>query len=199
MQYRLVGRALFVCFLADRAMLGSGVLPKGMPDTSILFDDAKSIIAISRCLDDTFNGDFLPLSPFVVRGLSKLASYDWVTSSGAPDGQLQLGREEKWDRLDFAHIPVGVLSQACERYFSKRAPEPLPSLRFREIMVPMPAPKGNTSARVAPPLHLLHRFGEDDRSRFWTRQSECQPSRWVNWIYLDVGRSAFLGFSPLPR
>jgi hypothetical protein len=120
----LVGRALFVRFLADRAMLGPSVLPKGMSDTTILFDDAKSIIATSRWLDDTFNGDFLPLSSSVVRGLSKLALLrlgDILRR--APGGQLQLGWEEKWDRLDFAHIPVGVLSQAYELYLSKHDPE----------------------------------------------------------------------------
>ena len=108
-------------FLADRAMLGPGVSPKGTSDTSILFDDAKSIIAISRWLDDTFNGDFLPLSSSVVRGLSKPALVRLgQILRGAPGGQLQLGWEEKSHRLDFAHIPVGVLSQAYERYLSFR-------------------------------------------------------------------------------
>ena len=40
----------------------------------------------------------------------------------APDGQLFLGWEEKWGNLDFAHIPVGVLSQAYELYLRKHAP-----------------------------------------------------------------------------
>ena len=33
-----------------------------------------------------------------------------------------LGWEEKWDNLDFAHIPVGVLSQAYELYLREHAP-----------------------------------------------------------------------------
>ncbi|MDW5429133.1 N-6 DNA methylase, partial [Acinetobacter baumannii] len=33
-----------------------------------------------------------------------------------------LGWEEKWDYLDFAHIPVGVLSQAYELYLRNHAP-----------------------------------------------------------------------------
>ena len=40
----------------------------------------------------------------------------------APDSQLFLGWEEKWDNLDFAHIPVGVLSQAYELYLRNHAP-----------------------------------------------------------------------------
>ena len=40
----------------------------------------------------------------------------------APGGQPFLGWEEKWGNLDFAHIPVGVLSQAYELYLRKHAP-----------------------------------------------------------------------------
>ena len=39
----------------------------------------------------------------------------------APESQLFLGWEEKWGNLDFAHIPVGVLSQAYELYLMVRA------------------------------------------------------------------------------
>ena len=40
----------------------------------------------------------------------------------APGGQLFLNWAERWDRLDFAHIPVGVLSQAYELYLRSHAP-----------------------------------------------------------------------------
>ena len=40
----------------------------------------------------------------------------------APDGQLYLGWEAKWGNLDFAHIPVGVLSQAYELHLRSHAP-----------------------------------------------------------------------------
>jgi hypothetical protein len=41
----------------------------------------------------------------------------------APGGQLLLGWKERWDYLDFAHIPVGVLSQAYENYLRVHAPK----------------------------------------------------------------------------
>jgi len=41
----------------------------------------------------------------------------------APGGQLFLGWKERWDHLDFAHIPVSVLSQAYENYLRLHAPE----------------------------------------------------------------------------
>lgn len=57
----LVGRALFVRFLADRSLLP----PSGVPDTQggadALFDNRRNARATSDWLDDTFNGDFLRL------------------------------------------------------------------------------------------------------------------------------------------
>ena len=41
----------------------------------------------------------------------------------APGGQLSLEWEETWANLDFAHIPVGVLSQAYEHYLRMHSPE----------------------------------------------------------------------------
>ncbi|UFX42519.1 hypothetical protein HAP47_0025125 [Bradyrhizobium sp. 41S5] len=62
----LVGRALFIRFLADRSLLGPGTLPSGYTDPSVLFDDPDAIAITSSWLDQTFNGDFLPLSHEVV-------------------------------------------------------------------------------------------------------------------------------------
>ena len=57
----LVGRALFTRFLGDR-----GLLPEHMaePETAAtLFDTPDRAEETSAWLDDTFNGDLLPLSP----------------------------------------------------------------------------------------------------------------------------------------
>ncbi len=40
----------------------------------------------------------------------------------APGGQFYLGWEQRWEYLDFAQIPVGVLSQAYEGYLREHAP-----------------------------------------------------------------------------
>lgn len=119
----LVGRALFVRFLLDRSLLQPGTLPKGSDDPSALFDTRKSVETTAGWLDKTFNGDFLPLTP----GLAQTLPDETLLRLGdvlrcAPGGQLYLGWQEKWDRLDFAHIPVGVLSQAYERYLSRHDP-----------------------------------------------------------------------------
>ncbi|WP_323032429.1 hypothetical protein [Paracoccus sp. (in: a-proteobacteria)] len=118
----LVGRALFTRFLGDRHLLGS--LGVDIRAVAGLFDDAASAAKTSDWLDTTFNGDFLPTS----QGIWERLPQDAFRVLGdilrrAPGGQLRLGWEERWDNLDFAHIPVGVLSQAYEHYLHKHAPD----------------------------------------------------------------------------
>lgn len=120
----LVGRALFVRFLADRNILPEAVCAVAPSGASTLFDSAMTTTAISSWLDETFNGDFLPIT---IESINS-APQDVFRILGhilrrAPEGQLQLDWREKWDMLDFAYIPVGVLSQAYERYLSHHQPE----------------------------------------------------------------------------
>ncbi|MGN6514657.1 MAG: N-6 DNA methylase, partial [Rhizomicrobium sp.] len=117
----LVGRALFTRFLADRSLL-----PNDMSAPSVaagLFDNRSKALKTSKWLDETFNGDLLPLSARIFDRLPQRAYHvlgDVLRR--APDSQLFLGWEERWDNLDFAHIPVGVLSQAYELYLRNHAP-----------------------------------------------------------------------------
>lgn len=118
----LAGRALFTRFLGDRGLLPDPRFQDGHAETA--FDNADQAAATSLWLDQTFNGDFLPLSdrlfeslaPAVFRTLGDILRR-------APGGQLYLGWAEKWANLDFAHIPVGVLSQAYEHYLRKHSPD----------------------------------------------------------------------------
>ena len=118
----LVGRALFTRFLADRELLPEG---KSDPRTAAsLFDTPVVARETSRWLDATFNGDLLPLSGEIFEVLPERA-YRVLGDilRRAPGGELFLGWEEKWGNLDFAHIPVGVLSQAYELYLKNHAPK----------------------------------------------------------------------------
>ena len=117
----LVGRALFTRFLGDRNLLPEGMSEPGT--TATLFDTPYAAKETSDWLDEKFNGDLLPLSSGIfervpARGYGVLGD----VLRRAPDGQLFLGWEEKWGNLDFAHIPVGVLSQAYELYLREHAP-----------------------------------------------------------------------------
>ena len=117
----LVGRALFTRFLGDR-----NLLPEGMsePTTAAgLFDAPEVARKTSDWLNAKFNGNLLPLSV----GIFEMLPAEGYRVLGnvlrrAPDNQLFLGWEEKWDNLDFAHIPVGILSQAYELHMRKHAP-----------------------------------------------------------------------------
>ena len=116
----LVGRALFTRFLGDRHLL-----PESMSQdetAASLFDNRNMAEKTSEWLDEKFNGDLLPLSADIFgelpeQGFSVLGDI----LRRAPGGQLFLGWKEKWGNLDFAHIPVGVLSQAYELYLREHA------------------------------------------------------------------------------
>lgn len=116
----LVGRALFTRFLADRGLLPGTVSQACDGGINHLFDSAASAAKVSVWLDETFNGDFLPLSDASIHSIPE-AAFQTVGNimRRAPDGQLPIEWAEDWARLDFAHIPVGVLSQAYERYLGR--------------------------------------------------------------------------------
>lgn len=111
----LVGRALFTRFLADRNLLPESFLD-GQSAKS-LFDTAAQTESTCRWLDRTFNGDLLPYSSGLIDRLSSGAfTVLGNILHGTPGGQFQLDWKEDWAHLDFAHIPVGVLSQAYEHH-----------------------------------------------------------------------------------
>lgn len=118
----LVGRALFTRFLADRNLLPEG---RSEPGTAAsLFDTCEVAEETSDWLDTTFNGDLLPLSAGIFEMLpERVYGVLGDVLRRAPDGQPFLGWEEKWGNLDFAHIPVGVLSQAYELHLREHAPD----------------------------------------------------------------------------
>lgn len=117
----LVGRALFARFLGDRDLLPDDVYAPQL--SAGLFDTSEAARTTCQWLDDTFNGDLLPLSATLFQTLPPEA-YGVLGDimRRAQGGQLFLGWAERWDQLDFAHIPVGVLSQAYELYLRSHAP-----------------------------------------------------------------------------
>jgi Type I restriction-modification system methyltransferase subunit len=116
----LVGRALFTRFLADRGILPDDLLAGR--DPSELFDTASEVGSTCAWLDDTFNGDLLPISQAVIATLSPQQCMGLGNiMRRAVGGQLHLGWKERWENLDFAHIPVGVLSEAYEQHMRNYA------------------------------------------------------------------------------
>ena len=140
----VTGRALFFRFLHDRKI----VLPRELADIcpsaeslKDVFSDATRAAATSCWLDETFNGDFLPLvdnSHSTLSAKTRLRAYKnffrevdkrtsgrvfrhleaimcgWKHISGS-----MFQTTIDWDDFNFAHIPIGVLSQIYET-FSRR-------------------------------------------------------------------------------
>ena len=172
----LVGRALFTRFLGDR-----GLLPEDMskPETTAsLFDMCEVAKKTCNWLDETFNGDLLPLSEGI---FEKLPEHGYSILGDvlrrAEGRQLYLGWQEKWANLDFAHIPVGVLSQAYELYLRKHAqdrqrreggyftPKPIAELMIRASFSALQRQHAGKSAKVLDPavgagMFLLTTFRE---------------------------------------
>jgi hypothetical protein len=143
----VAGRALFFRFLHDRGIVRKPELRQicpDAPDLNAVFNRAEWAAETSAWLDETFNGDLLPLAAGVDcetagderrrRYLSyyrdagrrtggKVFTHLQAVLSGwerAAPGEFQtlltdLGGID-WSDLNFAHVPVGVLSQVYENF-----------------------------------------------------------------------------------
>jgi len=116
-----VGRALFARFLADRSLLTEETWSGCNPEA--LFDTPNDVRSICVWLDEKFNGNLLPISDAAWHLLNEKCCHELGNMMRrAPDGQLSLDWKQKWDYLDFSHIPVGVLSQAYEHCLERYDP-----------------------------------------------------------------------------
>jgi len=122
----LVGRALFTRFLIDRSIINPKTFPELYKNASPenAFGDTETSVITCNWLDETFNGELLPLSSnnyssffkrlsksnyCIFKALSKILYRTTAT------GQMHLD----WGDINFAHVPVGLLSQVYERYAHK--------------------------------------------------------------------------------
>ncbi len=141
------GRALFFRFLIDRDIVrpselhGSDGICPAASELKDAFSTAEKAAQTSAWLDATFNGDFLPLIDEKIpadnreareveylrffkrterRATKKIFTHLEAILRGWEATGNQVQAEFDWDDLNFAHIPVGVLSQVYES-FSHRA------------------------------------------------------------------------------
>jgi len=123
-----LGRALFFRFLCDRRIIRENELSDiciRATHAGDCFSNVDNSIATCRWLDETFNGDLLPLSSSYEEVFEQadkqtqgtLFNHLRAVLEGwehAGRGQFQLKID--WGDLDFAHIPIGVLSQVYESF-----------------------------------------------------------------------------------
>ncbi|MES2950488.1 MAG: N-6 DNA methylase [Pseudomonadota bacterium] len=118
----LVGRALFARFVIDRQIMTAKTFLKLKGRLDDCFADAGRAALTCEWLDEKFNGELLSLpsadyhttfasygrdSATIFRALSNLVRR-------SPGGQTTFDNE--WGDLDFAHVPVGLMSEVYERY-----------------------------------------------------------------------------------
>jgi SAM-dependent methyltransferase len=123
----LLGRALFFRFLLDRAIISPRDLGRICPSASDLndcFANAENSTNTSQWLDRTFNGNFLPLSrdggekffqhvrERYSRTFEHLSAIVHRWQPAGEEYQTTMG----WANFDFAHVPVGLLSQVYEAF-----------------------------------------------------------------------------------
>lgn len=208
----MAGRSLFFRFLIDRRIVlpdelhGREGICRATTDLNDTFSSAEKAAQTSAWLDETFNGDFLPLideripaSDRRAREAEYLRFYQrtehlvgrkiFAHLSAILRGWHAMGDtfqpELDWGDLNFAHIPVGVLSQVYES-FSHRAdprtardtsvhytPRTIASLMVDEAFAPL---KDKAAAKVLDPscgagIFLVLAFRRLVRER-WQRDED---------------------------
>jgi type I restriction-modification system DNA methylase subunit len=128
----LVGRTLFFRFLCDRQIIKEDNVKAIAPLASSLedcFETAENATSTCAWLDKTFNGNFLPLSgDSLVEFFRDVANkthnsiFDHLTAIarayqavGGRNYQSRLQFND-WQDFNFAHVPVGLLSQVHEKF-----------------------------------------------------------------------------------
>lgn len=124
----LTGRALFTRFLLDRNIINPNTFPEVFDgDSRNSFRTPGMAAQVNHWLDKTFNGELLPLPSvdyeqwFSSLDDSVFVALTKILSHTTDTGQMYL----KFVDIDFAHVPVGLLSEVYEsyahRYFEKNA------------------------------------------------------------------------------
>lgn len=117
----LVGRAVFWRFLVDRDLL-SGLEPhdvaRGATTWPSCLDNKRSALQTFDWLDHTFNGGLLPFdsSPTKLGAAVFERVAGNIAHAADDDGQLELRLPDEWREVNFAHVPVGLLSEVYEAY-----------------------------------------------------------------------------------
>ena len=124
----LIGRALFFRFLCDRNIITESDTKRIAPRANNLFDcfdNAENAHATSQWLDQTFNGDFLPLEDGGGRAffddMARRSSLAFVHLKAIINrwkavGPVDYQTNFQWSDFNFAHVPVGLLSQVYEAF-----------------------------------------------------------------------------------
>ncbi len=117
----LVGLALFTRFLTDRDLLPESISQPEKIEGRFV-NTANTLLAFNW-LDEKFNGSLLSAPYDAIERLPQGCFHvlSEIVCRTSVD-RSTVAWEEKWNNLDFAHIPIGVLSAAHELYLRKHVP-----------------------------------------------------------------------------
>ena len=125
----LTGRAVFLRLLMDRKVITkdklSGVCPGANALEDCLSDSEKADFS-NTWLDTIFNGDLLPFSKENISQILEnvdenkrsgvFTTLTLILKKAEPSGAGWYQTRLNWETIDFAHVPVGLLSQVYERH-----------------------------------------------------------------------------------
>ena len=118
----LVGRALFTRFLIDRGIMNKDTFLKFEAPFEQCFSNAKNAELTCRWLDEKFNGELLPLAGknygeyFKNLEINFPSTLTFLSQILYRAPGLQLSFELYWNDINFAHVPVGLLSEVYEKF-----------------------------------------------------------------------------------
>lgn len=116
-----VGRALFWRFLIDRGLLAgldpNSVCP-GARNWPECITSKKAALSTFAWLHETFNGGLLPVETEPAKWPAEVfrGPVGNIAHAAKPNGQLLLDLPSSWREVDFAQVPVGLLSEVYEAF-----------------------------------------------------------------------------------
>lgn len=198
----LAGRALFMRFLIDRGIVTAKYARRicaTAGDLTDLFTGPERTLATCRWLNETFNGDFLPLTFLEAPAKARSIRADAFSPledvlHGSPGRQLRF----EWASIDFAHIPVGLLSQVYEHQaelwnpIGKRrqgvyyTPRRIADFMVKEVFASLEAPH---EARVLDPavgggVFLVSAF-QEIVAAWWRHHGRPPATREIRFILYE--------------
>jgi type I restriction-modification system DNA methylase subunit len=122
----LSGRAMFSRFLVDRGILSESdwkTVSSRAKRSEEFFADSRNSAATCRWLEQTFNGDFLPLSFTPTQdAFSRFPQRVFDNLSDIMHCRRGQQLYFNWDNIDLSNVPAGLLSQVYEHQAERLNP-----------------------------------------------------------------------------
>ena len=193
----MVGRALFARFLIDRGLMNRKSFPNFSGEFEGCFSSPDKAAQTCQWQDSMFNGELLPLAGKTYRTFFRDLNTQNREAFGflsdilhhAPDGQMVI--KEAWGLVDFAHVPVGLLSEVYEQFAHEHGPV-VDSQKAKTAM-PGDAKKKKTMADAESIHYTPRAIASYMLDQAWPAL-KCEPNR-AKVLDPAAGGGVFLGLA----